>query len=134
MDNKSASEGFSYTYSAKEREELLKIRNKYATQEKKETDKMEQLLRLDKSAGKKATAVSLIIGILGALIMGTGMSILMTDIGAFFGDVATYVGLAAGFFGMLLVICAYPIYTGILKKERARIAPEIIRLTDELIK
>ncbi len=134
MDNKSASERFSYTYSAKEREELLKIRNKYVVPEEKEVDKMEQLLRLDKSAGKKATAVSIIIGVLGALIMGTGMSILMTEIGTFFGDVATYVGLSAGIFGMLLVIFAYPIYTVILKKERARIAPEIIRLTDELIK
>ncbi len=65
--------------------------------------------------------------------MGTGMSILMTDIGALFKDAAMYVGLALGILGMMLVICAYPIYSAIFKKERARIAPEIIRLADELI-
>lgn len=34
---------------------------------------------------------------------------------------------------MILVCCAYPVYTHTLLKEREKIAPEIIRLTDELM-
>ena len=78
MENKE-NEAFCYTYSAKEQEEIKNIRKKYATPEASE-DKMERLRRLDKSVTDKATTKSLIVGIIGALIMGTGMSLVMTDL------------------------------------------------------
>ena len=84
MDNKNKPDGFSYTYSAKEQAEIKKIREKYALSEQAE-DKMEQLRRLDSGVTKKGTVVSLIIGILGSLIMGVGMSIAMTEIGELLG-------------------------------------------------
>ena len=62
-------EKFSYTYSAKEQEEINRIRKKYMAEE----NKMEQLRRLDAGVTEKATAVSIIVGIAGALIMGIGM-------------------------------------------------------------
>jgi len=135
MENKEK-ETFNYTYSAKEQEEIKSIRKKYAVQEKTE-DKMEQLRRLDAAVTQKATSVSLVFGVIGALILGMGMSLAMTDIGKIIGlagGMAMLVGILIGIVGIVLVSVAYPIYNSIIKKEREKIAPEIIRLTDELMK
>lgn len=133
MENKGT---FNYTYSAKEQEEIRNIRKKYAAPEKTE-DKMEQLRRLDAAVTQKATVVSLVFGVIGALILGTGMSLAMTEIGEMFGlqgAIAMLVGILIGIIGIVLVCVAYPIYNRITKKEREKIAPEIIRLTDALMK
>lgn len=133
MENKEK-ETFNYTYSAKEQEEIKAIRKKYATPEEIE-DKMAQLRRLDAAVTQKATTVSLVFGIIGALIMGIGMSLIMTDIGKMLGTtLALIVGIGIGIIGIVLVCIAYPIYNRTLKKEREKIAPEIIRLSDELMK
>lgn len=135
MENKE-NEAFCYTYSAKEQEEIKNIRKKYTTPEVSE-DKMERLRRLDKSVTDKATTKSLIVGIIGALIMGTGMSLVMTDLGGIFGayqNAALYIGILVGIVGIVLVGYAYPVYNRVLKKERERIAPEILQLTEELMK
>lgn len=128
-------ETFNYTYSAKQQEEIKAIRNKYVEPQKTE-DKMTQLRRLDSAVTQKATVVSLRFGIIGALIMGSGMSLIMTELyqkldithsaGMFFGIILGIVGIA-------LVGLAYPVYNRIIVKERQKIAPEIIRLTDELM-
>ena len=128
---------FNYTYSAKEQEEIKKIRQRYAAPEEKEIDKMEQLRRLDASVTKKGSIAALVIGIIGALIMGTGMSLVMTNLGEILGSLANLampIGITLGVVGMVLVALAYPLYNRITQKERERIAPEIIRLTDELMK
>lgn len=131
MENK---ETFSYTYSAKEQTEIKAIRKKYAEPEKTE-DKMAQLRRLDASVTQKATSVSLAFGIVGAIIMGSGMSLIMTDIGQFLGTLLSMViGIALGVVGIILVSLAYPIYNRTVQKQRKKIAPEILRLTDELLK
>ncbi|MBQ8787275.1 MAG: hypothetical protein IJZ61_06550 [Oscillospiraceae bacterium] len=122
MENK---ETFSYTYSAKEQEEIKKIREKYVP---KEADKMEQLRRLDESVTRKGTVISLVVGIIGALILGTGMSMCMVWTELF------VLGIIVGIVGIAMVAAAYPLYSYVTKKEREKIAPEIIRLTDELMK
>jgi len=94
---------------------------------------MEQLRKLHGIPTQKAQASSLAVGIIGALIMGTGMSLAMTDIGAALGSLAMVLGVAVGLVGMVLVALAYPLYNRVLKKQRERIAPEILRLTDELM-
>lgn len=133
MENKEK-ETFNYTYSAKEQEEIKAIRKKYAVQEQTE-DKMAQLRRLDAGVYSKASSASLVVGIIGALIMGIGMSLVMTDIGEMLGTVlAMIIGISVGIVGIVLVCLAYPIYNRTLKKEREKIAPEILRLTDELMK
>ena len=127
-------EKFHYTYSAKEQDEIKAIRKKYTPQENSD-DKMTQLRLLDAVATQKATAISLVFGIVGALLMGTGMSLVMTEIGAWLGTrLAMILGIGIGMIGIVLTSLAYPMYNHILKKTRAKIAPEIIKLTDELMK
>ena len=127
MDNHS----FEYTYSAAQQKEVEEIRKKYLPRKE---DKMEQLRKLHAIPTQKAQAASLAVGIVGALIMGTGMSLAMTDIGAALGSLAMVLGIFAGVVGMVLVALAYPAYNRVLKKQREKIAPEILRLSDELLK
>lgn len=129
MDNQESS--FNYTYSAAQRQEIEHIRKKYLP---KEEDKMEQLRRLHRSATQKAKSVSITLGTVGALIMGTGMSIVMTELGTLVGELAMVIGILVGLAGMVLVALAWPLYKATLKKERERIAPEVLRLSEELLK
>ena len=122
---------FEYTYSAKRQQEVEEIRKAYLP---KEEDKMAELRRLHALPTRKAQAASLAAGIIGALILGTGMSLCMTDLGAALGDLAMVVGVTTGLAGVIPVAMAYPIYNRTLKKERERIAPEILRMADELLK
>ena len=128
MENK---EGFSFTYSAEQQKEIEAIRKKYLPREE---DKMEQLRRLHAVPTQKAQAASIAVGVIGALIMGTGMSLCMTELSGFLGGTAMFIGIPVGIAGMILVALAYPIYNRVLKKQRERIAPEILRLSDELLK
>lgn len=121
MENKDA---FRYTYSAKQQEEIRKIREKYLS---KETDKMELLRRLDAGVTQKGTVVSLAVGIIGALVLGVGMCCCMVLTEWF------VLGIVVGVIGIGVVLAAYPLYSRITQREREKIAPEIIRLTDELM-
>lgn len=136
MENNKEPNGFTYTYSAKEQAELKRIRDKYTPPQKNE-DKMERLRRLDAGVTQKAQIVALIFGIIGALILGAGMSLCMSDFAEILGsykNMAWLIGLPIGLLGGVLAALAYPIYNLIVKRERKKIAPEIIRLTDELMK
>lgn len=126
MENENKNDSFSYTYSAKQQKEIEDIRKKYLP---KEEDKMTQLRRLDESVGKKAMAVSLTVGIISVLVMGIGMCCCMVWDSVWF-----IPGIFIGLIGIAGVALAYPVYNHVVKKERQRIAPEIIRLTDELMK
>ena len=125
MDNNTT---FNYTYSAKEQEEIKRIREKYASPTKEETS-MEQLRRMDESATKGAAIVSLTVGIAGALILGIGMCCTMV-----WGDKLFIPGIIIGLAGIAGVSAAYPLYVRMVKKKRTELAPEIMRLTDELMR
>ena len=72
MENNNENKEFSYTYSAKEQAELKRIREKYTPPTETE-DKMERLRRLDAGVTQKAQVLSLVFGVVGALILGLGM-------------------------------------------------------------
>ncbi len=136
MENNPGNKEFRYTYSAKEQEELKRIREKYAPTTETES-KMERLRRLDRGVTKKGTAVSLVIGILGVLILGAGMSFFMTEMGELLGlqgNMSMIVGIVIGLIGGILASLAYLIYQLVVRHERKKIAPEILHLTDELMK
>lgn len=117
---------FSYTYSSKERQEVEAIRRKYLPPEE---DRMERLRRLDRSTARKGTMASMMLGTVGCLVMGTGMSMCMV-----WADTLLVPGIVIGVVGMVGVALAYPLHVYITKKERERVAPEILRLTEELMK
>lgn len=137
MDNNNQEKnGFSYTYSAKEQNELKRIRDKYTVQAESE-DKMARLRKLDASVTGRAQVIAITLGVIGVLILGFGMSLIMTDFAAILGlyrDKAMIIGIAVGIVGAIIVSLAYPVYNVIVKARRRKLAPEIIRLTDELIK
>ena len=117
---------FQYTYSAGNQEEIKQIRSKYLPREE---NKLERLRKLDAGVTQKATMYSLIVGIIGMLRLGGGMSLCLTA-----GEMWMFLGIPIGIIGMAILSFAYPIYNRIIKTERKRIAPEILRLTDELMK
>lgn len=123
MEDKKA---FNYTYSAKQQEEIKNIRKKYLP---KEEDKMEQLRKLDQSATKPGAVAAMTVGIISTLILGIGMCCTMLR-----ADTMFVPGVVIGVIGILGVLSAYPLYTRITKRQRAKLAPEIMRLTDELMK
>lgn len=137
MDNNNREEsGFSYVYSAKEQAELKRIREKYTPATEAE-DKMTRLRRLDASVTGAAQAVALAFGVIGTLLLGFGMSLVMTELAAALGlsgNAAMAVGIAVGVAGGVLASLAYPVYNAIVRRRRKKLAPEIIRLADELMK
>lgn len=124
MENKKDS--FEYSYSSEQQKEIEQIRKKYLPQEE---DKMEQLRKLDQSAAKKGTIYSIVAGVVGTLIMGLGLTCSIE-----WGGILMIPGILIGIIGMALMGIAYPIYTRVTKKEREKIAPQILALTEELSK
>lgn len=119
-------QSFQYTYSAKQQEEIKHIRDKYVAPEE---DKMSLLRKLDQQVTRIATIKSITIGIIGALLLGVGMSCCMVWAGAWF-----FPGIVVGVLGIVFVSLAYPLYNRVLKQEREKVAPEILRLAEELLK
>lgn len=126
MENKAENQAFKFTYSAKQQEEIKNIRKKYMPVEE---DKMTLLKKMDKQVYQKATIIALIFGIIGTLIMGFGISCVMV-----WKDTLFIQGIIIGIVGIAVLSVAYPLYNKTLQKEREKIAPEIIRLTDELMR
>lgn len=128
-------ETFSYTYSAKEQAEIRAIRKKYAPAE--EESPLQRIRRLDASVGNKARAIALTLGVIGALILGFGMSLALSELADFFGltrEMGMLIGIPVALPGIALICLAYPVYNRVLQKEKARVAPEILRLTEEWMK
>ncbi|MDE6724003.1 MAG: hypothetical protein K2J79_00200 [Ruminiclostridium sp.] len=119
-------ESFNYSYSAAQQAEIKRIREKYVPREE---SKMERLRRLDESAVKPGMIAALIVGVVGTLVMGFGMCCTMV-----WADRLFIPGIVIGVLGMACMGAAYPIYSFITKKRREKLAPDIIRLADELLK
>ena len=117
---------FEYTYSAPQQAEIKRIREKY---EPKEPSKLEQLRQLDRKATQKGSIAALVAGIISALVLGVGMCCCMVWADRWF-----FPGVFIGIAGLIGAALAYPLYMRITKREREKIAPEVLRLTDELLK
>lgn len=121
-------ETFTYTYSASQHEEVKRIRDKYAPPTQEE-DKMAQLHRLDQSVTRPGMIAALIVGITSTLIMGFGMCCTMV-----WAETLFIPGIIIGIVGIIGICATYPLYVRITKKQREKLAPEIMRLADELMK
>lgn len=117
---------FEYTYSAVEQEEIRRIRDKYAPPAPETA--VERLRRLDESVTRPGKIAALSLGTVGILLLGVGMCCVMVWTAYF------ALGVAIGLVGMLAMALAYPMFNRITQKRRAKLAPEILRLTEELMK
>ena len=88
---------------------------------------MEQLRKLDRSVTRPGTIYSIIAGVLGSLIFGTGMSCVMV-----WGETLMVAGIIIGISGLILIVSAYPLYAIITNKQKEKIGPQILALADEL--
>ncbi len=110
---------------------VQKIRTQYT---EKEHSSLDELKELDLKVKRPANVFAYIFGSIGAIIMGTGMSLVMTDIGATVGISDPMIpGIVIGVVGMLMAIINYPIYKGILGSRRKKYADKIIELSDKII-
>ena len=121
MDNKDT---FEYSYSAERAKEVEAIRRKY---EDPSEDKFEQLKALDRQAERRGQILSIAIGIIGTLVLGTGMSMVMV------GQVPYFVpGIVIGIVGTLALSAASPIYKRVTKKDRDKVAGQVLALVKQI--
>ena len=110
---------------------VQKIRTQYT---EKEHTQLDQLKALDTKVKRPANVFAYIFGSIGAIVMGSGMSLVMTDIGAIIGvSNALIPGIVIGIIGMLMVIINYPIYKRILASRRKKYADQIMKLSDSIM-
>ena len=122
MENKP----FTYNYSAVRNKEVESIRRKYLPEEE---SKLETLKRLDYKVQSAGMIESLCIGIIGALVFGIGMCFFLEV----FAGVSWLTALLM-IVGTLLMIPAYPIYRRIAHRTKEKLTPEILRLSEEIMK
>lgn len=118
---------------AKNDEEFIvqKIRTQYT---EKEHTNLDELKKLDSKVKKPANIFAYVFGIIGAIVMGGGMSLVMTDIGETVGiSESMPIGIVIGVIGMLIVIINYPIYKNILASRRKKYADQIVELSDKIM-
>ena len=110
---------------------VQKIRTQYT--EKQHTE-LDELKELDAKVKRPANVFAYTYGSVSAVVMGAGMSLVMTDIGAAIGLASVMVpGIAIGVVGMGMALSTYPIYKGMLNARRKKYAPEIMKLSDKIM-
>ncbi len=108
-----------------------KIRTQYM--EKKSTE-LDALRALDAKVKRPANVFAYVFGSISAIIMGAGMSLVMTDIGDMIGIAQTMpIGIAVGVAGLIMALLTYPIFKGILNSRKKKYAPEIIKLSEKIM-
>ncbi len=109
-----------------------KIRIQYMDKQESELD---ELRRLDAKVKRPANVFSYVFGSIAAIIMGCGMSLIMTDIAdiiGFSGD-PMLCGIVIGVVGMILALINYPIYLGMIKARKKKYSAKIIELSDKIM-
>lgn len=112
-----------FTVTEKDTKQAEQIRRQYLDRQE---NKMEQLRALDSKVKKPGTILSYIVGSIGALVMGGGMSLVMVN-----GNMTT--GIVLGLVGMAVAAVAYPIYKAITGNRKKKFASEIMQLSSEIV-
>ena len=111
---------------------VQKIRTQYTEKQHTELDALKEL---DAKVKRPANVFAYTYGSISAIIMGAGMSLVMTDIGAVIGLASAMVpGIVIGVVGMCMALTTYPIYKGILNNRKKKYAGEILKLSDKIMK
>ncbi len=113
-----------------------------ATYGEKTVTGVEALRNLDAKVKRPASVFGYIFGSISAVIMGCGMSLVMTDIGTMIGlsnytvlgvSAPLFVGISVGIVGLVLSLLTYPIFSGILKSRKKKYASEVLELSDKIL-
>ena len=108
-----------------------KIRTQYM---EKQSTELDELRKLDAKVKRPANAFAYTFGSIGAVVMGAGMSLVMTDIGAIVGIASAMpIGIVVGVVGMVMALVNYPIYKGILNSRKKKYGAEIIKLSEKIM-
>ncbi|MBQ7294418.1 MAG: dihydropteridine reductase [Clostridia bacterium] len=108
-----------------------KIRTQYV---EKQPSELDELRKLDAKVKKPANIFAYTFGSIGAIVMGAGMSLVMTDIGAMIGLASTMIpGIAIGVAGMAMALVNYPIYKAILGSRKKKYGAEILKLSEKIM-
>lgn len=121
-------EVFQYSYSAEKREEIENIRKRYQQEESEEEAKMKELRELDRKVQCAGTIPSILLGVIGTLILGTGMSCVLV-----WGSQLLFPGIVFGIIGMAGIALAYPLSRLLHEKRKKELTPEILKLSEELM-
>ena len=114
--------------------EAERISEKYRT---REVTALDELRALDTKVKRPANVFAYTFGAIGAIVMGSGMSLIMSDLWQILEltrGLSLAIGIPLGIAGGALASFAYPMYNIVERRERERVTPEIIKLTDELMK
>jgi len=110
---------------------VQKIRTQYTETEHTQLD---TLKALDRKVKRPANQFAYCFGILGTIIMGTGMSLVMTELGQYIGIADSLIpGIIIGIFGLAITVLNYPVYNKILSARKQAFAEEIITLSNALL-
>ena len=108
-----------------------KIRAQYM---EKTASELDALRELDAKVKRPANVFAYIFGSISAIVMGAGMSLVMTDIGATIGITSALVpGIAIGVVGLGMALLTYPMYKGILNSRKKKYGAEILALSDKIM-
>jgi hypothetical protein len=108
-----------------------KIRTQYM---EKESTELDALRELDAKVKRPASVFAYAFGSISAIVMGAGMSLVMTDIGATLGIASPMIpGIAIGIVGMFMALVNYPMYKGILGNRKKKYGAEILKLSDKIM-
>jgi len=108
-----------------------KIRTQYM---EKQSTELDALRELDAKVKRPANVFAYVFGSIGAIVMGAGMSLVMTDVGALVGIASAMVpGIAIGVVGLGMALLTYPLYQRILKVRKKQYGAEILKLSDKIM-
>ena len=108
-----------------------KIRAQYM---EKQVSELDELRKLDAKVKRPANVFAYLFGGVSAVIMGAGMSLVMTDIGSTIGiENALIPGIVIGVVGLAMAVLNYPMYKGILNSRRKKYSAEILELSEKIL-
>ena len=130
--NRKQKERRNETMNRNDKEYLVqKIRTRYT---EKEHSQLDELRALDRKVTRPPTVFSYVFGSLGAIVMGAGMSLVMTDLGTMLSPADPMpIGIAVGLVGLAIVSANYPLYRSLLEGRRAKYAKEVIALSEKIV-
>ena len=111
---------------------VQKIRTQYTEKQHTELDALKEL---DAKVKKPANVFAYTYGSVSAVIMGAGISLVMTEIGAILGMNETLIpGIVVGIAGLIISCTTYPIYKKILTSRKKKYAHQIMELSERITK